>query len=88
VDPAALTGTVLEVLPVVPPLVAQQLVGLLPEVATPEEHEVGEAWGMAAGDCGVCVQMCGEEAAGPSCAGSPADASGVCTFAAACIAAC
>ena len=37
-DAAGLTDKVLEVLPVCPPRVQQQLVGFLPEVASPEEH--------------------------------------------------
>jgi hypothetical protein len=66
VDPAALTATVLEVLPVVPPLVAQQLVGLLPEVATPEEHEVRGWWehGTATVEGRVRVCVCVREGDG------------------------
>ncbi|KIZ01502.1 hypothetical protein MNEG_6459 [Monoraphidium neglectum] len=39
VDAGGLTDKVLQVLPVCPPQVQQQLVGFLPEVASPEEHE-------------------------------------------------
>ncbi len=38
-DAGGLTDKVLQVLPVCPPAVQQQLVGFLPEVASPEEHE-------------------------------------------------
>lgn len=39
-DEAALTATILEVLPVCSPAVQQQLIGLLPEVVLPQDHEV------------------------------------------------
>jgi hypothetical protein len=39
-DAAALTGTMLEVLPVCSPSIQRQLIGILPEVAGPQDHGV------------------------------------------------
>jgi hypothetical protein len=41
-DAERLTCTVLEVLPVCSPAIQQQLVGFLPEVVLPQDHEVRE----------------------------------------------
>lgn len=39
-DAGSLTEKVLQVMDVCPPTVRQQLVGFLPEVASPEDHEL------------------------------------------------
>jgi hypothetical protein len=44
-DAERLTAAVLEVLPVCSPAIQQQLVGFLPEVVLPQDHEVGEEGG-------------------------------------------
>lgn len=40
-DEVAFTSTLLEVLPVCSPAIQQQLIGLLPEIVLPQDHEVG-----------------------------------------------
>jgi hypothetical protein len=42
-DAERLTSTVLEVLPVCSPAIQQQLLGFLPEVVLPQDHEVRTA---------------------------------------------
>jgi hypothetical protein len=39
-EPAALTGVILEVLPVCSPSIQRQLIGILPEVAQAQDHGV------------------------------------------------
>jgi hypothetical protein len=50
-DAERLTCTVLEVLPVCSPAIQQQLVGFLPEVVLPQDHEV-RGWGSRSGHIG------------------------------------
>lgn len=41
-DAAGLTAAVLEVLPVCSPAIQQLLIGFLPEVVLPQDHEVSD----------------------------------------------